>query len=54
MRKTLWAVTCLVLQALLVAVVTLGAAAYGDANEPAAEKLPAGFVRGPMNTSALR
>jgi hypothetical protein len=37
------------LRALLVAVVILGAAAYGDANEPAApppEKLPAGFVRG--------
>jgi len=41
----------LILRALLVAVVTLGAAAYGDANEPAAEKLPAGFVRGPTNTS---
>lgn len=57
MRKTLLAVTCLVLRALLVAVVTLGAAAYGDANEPAApppEKLPPGFVRGPMNTSASR
>jgi len=36
----------LILRASLVAVVTLGAAAYGDANEPAAEKLPAGFVRG--------
>ncbi len=37
------------LRALLVAVVILGAAAYGDANEPAApppEKLPAGFVSG--------
>jgi hypothetical protein len=45
------------LQALLVAVVTLGAAAYGDANEPAVsppEKLPPGFVRGPMNTSVSR
>lgn len=42
------------LQVLLVAVVTLGvlhALAYGDANEPAAEKLPASFVRGPINTS---
>jgi len=49
MRKILLAVTCLILRALLVAVVTLGAAACGDANEPAApppEKLPAGFVRG--------
>ena len=57
MRNMLLAVTCLVLRALLVAVVTLGAAAYGDANEPAApppEKLPPGFVPGPMNISASR
>jgi hypothetical protein len=42
------------LRALLVAVVTLRAAAYSDANEPAAEKLPPGFVCGPTNTPASR
>ncbi len=43
MRKTLLAITCLVLRALLAAAVTVGAVAYGDTNEPAAppaEKLP--------------
>ena len=54
MRKMLLAVTCLVLRALLVAIATLGAAAYRGANEPPPEKLPAGFVRGPMNTSASK
>jgi hypothetical protein len=57
MKKILLAVTCLVLRALLVAVVTLGAAAYGDVNDPVApppDKLPPSFVPGPMNISASR